>query len=111
MKLKTMNLRGKEYCQVVERLKYFRENYEDGRIETSYSLTDKGVIFTAKVFVRDVLMATGHGYKPMNTEFNLEKVETRAIGRALAIFGIGADASISSYDEVADYLKQQGVNQ
>jgi hypothetical protein len=43
----------------------------------------------------------------MTSEFNLEKAETRAIGRALAIFGIGADASISSYEEAQEAINQQ----
>jgi len=107
MKLKTINLKGKEYCQVVDRLKYFNDTHKNGSIETSYDLTTKGVVFTAKVFIEGNLRATGHSYKPMTSEFNLEKAETRAIGRALAIFGIGADASISSYEEAQEAINQQ----
>jgi len=102
MKLKTMNLKGKEYCQVVERLRYFRETHQNGRIETSYELTGKGAIWCTKVFIGDSLKATGHAYKALTQEFSLEKAETRSLGRALAIFGIGADASIASYEEVAE---------
>jgi len=56
----------------------------------------------------DKLLATGHGMKDHAKEFELEKCETRAIGRALAIVGIGLDAGIASYDEMADFHRQNG---
>ena len=102
-----MNIQGREYCQVVERLKHFHENHKDGIIKTSYEIINGGIMFTAQIFIGGKVKATGHGFKGMKQEFNVEKCETRAIGRALGIFGIGADGSISSYDEVAEAT---GVN-
>lgn len=107
MELKTIRLQGREYVQVAERLKYFRENYKEGRIETEISHLSDKVIFTAKVFYGDKLIATGHGMKNTAKEFELEKCETRAIGRALAIAGIGLDAGIASYEEIMDFKGYQ----
>ena len=104
--MKTITLSGKEYVQVSERLKYFREHFKEGRIETEYQIHDDRVIFHAKIYNADMLMATGTGMKNIAKEFELEKTETRAIGRALAIAGIGLDAGIASYDEVADFHRQ-----
>jgi hypothetical protein len=101
--MKTITLQGKEYVQVSERLKYFRENFKEGRIDTSYQIIENRVIFNAKVYDGDKLLSSGTGMKNTAKEFELEKAETRAIGRALAIAGIGLDAGIASYDEMADF--------
>jgi hypothetical protein len=104
-KLKTIELKGKSYVQVAERIRYFRENYKDGRIETSYQILDNRVIFTAKIYDGDKLVSTGTGMKNTAQEFELEKAETRAIGRALGIAGIGIDCGVATYDEVQDYYR------
>lgn len=105
--MKTIKLQNKDYIQVSERLKYFRENFRDGRIDTSYEIAGERVIFNAKIYDGDKLIASGTGMKNTAKEFELEKAETRAIGRALAIAGIGLDAGIASYDEMADFYRQE----
>lgn len=102
--MKKIKLQGKEYVQVAERLKYFRETYEDGKIITSYEVVADRIIFTAEVVISGELVATGTAMKNITKEFELEKAETRAIGRALAIAGIGLDAGIASYDEVKEAI-------
>jgi len=104
MQLKTINLKGKEYCQVVDRLKYFNENFKDGSITTSYEVVNERIIFTAKIIIGGKVKAMGHAMKGIKREFDFEKAETRAVGRALGIFGIGADASISTYEEAREAI-------
>jgi len=106
--LKTIKLQGRDYVQVAERIKYFRENYKDGRIETECEITNSDgnprVIFTAKIYLSDVLVSTAHSLKNIVKEFEFEKGETRAIGRALGIFGIGIDCGVSTYEEVREAI-------
>ena len=108
--MKTIKLQGKEYAPVVERLKHFRETHKDGKIKTSVIIDNSRALFTAEVFIGGKLVATGHAMKNITQEFMLEKAETRAIGRALAIAGIGLDAGISSFEEAADYFKSEENN-
>lgn len=102
--MKTIKLQGKDYVQVSERIKYFRENYKDGRIVTSIQIVGDRAIFTASIYDGDKLLATGHGMKNITAEFNLEKAETRSIGRALGIAGIGIDCGVSTYEEAREFF-------
>ncbi len=107
MELKTIKLKGKNYLPVSERLRYFRETHKDGRIVTSVEHLDSKVMFKAEVYIGDKLVATGHGMKDHAKEFELEKCETRSIGRALAIAGISLENGIASYDEIADFHRSE----
>lgn len=106
MELKTIKLQGKDYVQVAERIKYFRESVKDGRIETEVNFNPEHTraIFVAKIYVGDKLISTAHSLKNIAKEFELEKAETRAIGRALGIYGIGIDCGVSTYDEVREAI-------
>ena len=112
-KLKTIDIKGKEYVTVNERIRAFRELYEDGKILTSiYELTDKRVIFRAEIYVNDKLIANGTAYEDYGSTFInktsfIENAETSAIGRALGIAGIGVDTSIASFEEVANAILNQ----
>jgi len=106
-KLKTIKLQGKDYVQVAERIKYFRETYKDGSIQTEYQILDTRVIFTARIYDGNRLVATGHSLKPISAEYLLEKGETRAIGRALGIAGIGIDCGVSTYEEAREYFETE----
>ena len=104
-KLKTIKLQGKEYVQVAERIRWFRENIKNGSIQTTIEFKEGNrAIATAIIFVDDQIVSTGHGMKNIVNEFELEKVETRAIGRALGIYGIGIEAGVSTYDEVREAI-------
>lgn len=123
---KTISLQGKEYIQVAERLRWFRENHKDARILTDIKLVENvgwGVegtispatkekmpigmkyICTAQIIIGDKIVATAHAMKNAREEFNLEKTETRAIGRALGVLGVGIEYGVSTYDEVNEALR------
>jgi len=113
-KLKTIDIKGKEYVTVDTRIRHFRENYNGtGQIETELLSNSNGVcIFKATVLVDGRVVATGHAYeKEGNSYINktsyIENCETSAIGRALGVFGIGIDTSVASYEEVANAIVQQ----
>ena len=112
-KLKTIDIKGKEYVEVNERIKYFRENYPSGQIITDMLSNYNGVcIFKATVIVDEVIRATGHAYEKEDSNFinktsYIENCETSAVGRALGIFGIGVDTSIASAEEVLNAINNQ----
>lgn len=112
-KLKTIDIKGKEYVEVNERIKYFRENYPTGQIITEMLSDFDGVcVFKATVSVDGVVRATGHAYEKENSSFinktsYIENCETSAVGRALGMFGIGVDTSIASAEEVLNAINNQ----
>lgn len=91
--LPLLNLKGKEYLQVAYRLVWFREEHPSWSIETELTtVTDKSA--TAKATIKDEsgrIIATSHKMETIG-DFKdyLEKCETGAIGRALALCGYGS---------------------
>lgn len=106
-KLKSVNIKGKQYVEVNERIKYFRENYEGWSLTTELVSLENGIC-VMKATVRDtdnVVKATGFAYEKEGSSFinetsYIENCETSAWGRALGNLGIGIDASIASAEEV-----------
>jgi len=87
-----MNLKGKDYLQVMWRLVWFREEKPLWNIDTKLEqLTDNHAVFSAKISDENgVQKASGYGSESMK-DFRdfIEKAETKAIGRALAMLGYG----------------------
>lgn len=112
--MKTVNIKGKEYVEVNERVKYFIKNYEGWSITTEL-LSDENGVCLFKATIRDEndrIMATGHAYEKESSSFinktsYIENCETSAVGRALGFLGIGIDASIASSDEVMNAIENQ----
>lgn len=100
--LPLLNLRGKEYLEVKYRLVWFREDHPDWAIETELvSVTD--VSAYAKATIRDDkgrVIATSHKFESIQgfPDF-IEKAETGAIGRALALIGYGTQFCADELDE------------
>jgi hypothetical protein len=114
-KFKTTNIRGKQYVEVNERIKFFRqeEQYKGWRIITKIEhMTDSEVIMCTTIFdATGADVATGHahevkGSSNINKTSHVENCETSAVGRALAMLGIGIDVSIASANEVQDAIAQ-----
>jgi len=114
--METMDIQGKPYVMVHERIKHFRteERYDAWSIITEVVSHDGGVIlFKASVLDSgNNIMATGHarekdGSTYINKTSYVENCETSAIGRALGCLGIGIDTSIASADEVATAVNNQ----
>ena len=113
-KFKTVNIKGKEYVEVNERVKYFRNEYPEWSIETEMLSNDNGIC-VFKAVVKDdcgLIKSTGHAYEKESSSFinktsYIENCETSAVGRALGLLGIGIDASIASSDEVMNAVNNQ----
>ena len=112
--METINLKGKEYVPVNERLKEFRKLFKD------YSLTSEIIeltpeVCTIKAVITDekgVVRATGLAQELRQASFvnktsYVENCETSAWGRALGNFGIGIDSAICTADELLMALNAQ----
>lgn len=115
--MKTIDIKGKDYVPVTERLLYFRKHFPDWKIVTEIIKLDQAfVLMKAAVLDADgVTRATAHAYEKENSSFinktsYIENCETSAVGRALGILGIGIDTSLASYEEVATAVKNQNRN-
>lgn len=114
--MKTVNIKGKEYVEVAERVKHFRtaEEYKGWSIQTRLLKFADGVAVVKATIADNAgrTMAEGLAYeKEDSTYINktsfLENCETSAVGRALGFLGIGIDASIASADEVQNAITNQ----
>lgn len=87
-----MDLKGKKYLQVMWRLVWFRQDKPNWCIDTKLEqLTDNHAVFSAKILDEDGMQkASGYGSEGIK-DFRdfIEKAETKAIGRALAMLGYG----------------------
>lgn len=105
--MKTVDIKGKDYIPVNERIKYFRENYPNWSL-TSEIINIEDNVCIIKAIIKDeneVIKATGLAYEKEGNSFinktsYIENCETSAWGRALGNLGIGIDTSIASAEEV-----------
>ena len=117
-KFKTTNIRGKQYVEVNERIKFFRqeEEYKNWTISTEFTIIDAEQC-VCKAVIADLhqrVVSVGHAHEErsngnINKTSYVENCETSAIGRALAMMGIGIDTSIASANEVTDAIAKQEV--
>ena len=111
--MKTINIKGKEYVTVNERLKEFRNTFKDYSLVSEIIelgadfctmkatiIDDKGVV-RATGFAREVIAKS-----PINKYAFVENCETSAMGRALGNFGIGIDEAVCTADELLMKLAQ-----
>lgn len=107
-----VEIHGKQYNTVAERVNALRETDPTLTIETQLIFEDaQKVIMKALILDGDKLIATGYAEEVrdasnINRTSALENAETSAVGRALAFFGL-AGTEIASADEVAAAIKQQ----
>ena len=107
---KAIQIKGKDYVLVSDRILYFNETYPDGFVQTHLisEVEDELIIMKAKVvpdierpdryFTAYSQAKWGDGY--INKTSALENAETSAVGRALGFMGIGVIDSIASKDEL-----------
>lgn len=117
--LSSVDIKGKDYVEVNERIKAFRMLYPTGSIQTEMISNFDGVcIFKAIVgyYNEDAtilrVLGTGTAYERENSTFinktsYIENCETSAVGRALGMCGIGIDKSVASADEVINAINNQ----
>ena len=113
-KLKTVNIKGKEYVEVNTRIKYFRQNFKDWSLTSELvELTNESVLI--KAVIRNPegrIIASGYAQEEKSSSYInktsfIENCETSAWGRALGNLGIGIDSSVASYEEVKTAIQKQ----
>lgn len=111
LKDKAISIQGKAYVLVSDRIVYFNETYKTGAINTELVSDPMSDIVIVKATVWPDGMKeldrhfTGHsqavkGAGFINKTSALENAETSAVGRALAMMGIGVIDSVASVDEI-----------
>lgn len=112
--LKPIDIKGKEYIDVSQRIKAFRQVCPNGAIATEIVNLDGGVV-TMKATVYDEdgkILATGHAQEKetssyINKTSFIENCETSAVGRALGICGFGLLQSVASVEEMVNAINNQ----
>lgn len=107
LKEKAISIKGKDYVQVKDRIIFFNENYPNGMITTELVSDEERVIMKAMV-IPDASKPERYftGISASNPAKNIESqvphevAETSAVGRALAMMGIGVIDSVASVDEM-----------
>lgn len=123
-KVKTMSLKGQaSYAKVAERLKKFREDNPRSKTESVYEYdVDQTAVFTVYLWkdkteylevlkeVKDISVARGSADANGSAkgsvgqkEKDFEKLETIALGRALAMLGYLASGEIASSEEMEEF--------
>ena len=114
--MKSVNIKGKEYITVNERLIFFttQPKYKGWRIsEDVVSLDEKEGLFKVTIINPDGFeMAVAHAQEYRDSSYInktsfVENGFTSALGRALGYLGIGIDTAIASADEVQTAVNNQ----
>jgi len=112
--MKTVDIKGKPYVEVNERIKHFRANYDGWSLlsEIVSDIDGKVIVKATILDEKGTVRATGHAYEKDGSTFinktsYIENCETSAWGRALGNLGIGIDASVATAEEVGNAIKQQ----
>lgn len=117
-RIKTTNIKGKEYAEVNQRIKAFRQLYPEGFIKTEILSNENGVVVMKAIvgwYTADgseIVLATGTAYEKetssyINKTSYIENCETSAVGRALGMIGFGIDTSVASAEEVENAINNQ----
>ena len=111
-----VDIKGKSYSEVNQRIKAFRMLYPNGTIKTEMISNENGVcIFRAMIFDdKCTLLGTGTAYEKEDSTFinktsYIENCETSAVGRALGMCGFGIDVSVASAEEVQNAIENQKI--
>ena len=116
--LTSIDIKGKDYIQVPERVKAFRMLFPAGFIRTNIVSLEKGVcVMQSKVGYyengHEIVLGTGMAYEKeengfINKTSYIENCETSAVGRALGFLALGIDGGgICSAEELMNAIRNQ----
>ena len=112
----TIDLKGKDYAQVKDRIFEFRSDNPNGLIETTPTIQPDGsILFKARILKDkgDMTSAesSGHALGLNKGDKSFEKLETIAVGRALALLGYSSSGEIASSEEMEDIEEYKKTKQ
>ncbi len=116
--LTSIDVKGKDYVMVPERVLAFRKLYPEGFIKTDILSMENGVcVMKTKVGYYDngheIVLGTGLAYEKeangyINRTSYIENCETSAVGRALGFLALGIDGGgICSAEELVNAVNNQ----
>ena len=116
--LSSIDIKGKDYIQVPERVKAFRMLFPEGFIRTNIVSLEKGVcVMQSKVGFyengHEIVLGTGMACEKeddgfINRTSYIENCETSAVGRALGFLALGIDGGgICSAEELVNAIRNQ----
>ena len=109
MNMKTINIKGKEYTPVVERVKEAHLQDPDFSLDTEKIFEDENWVEVKAMITFKGKKFAGHSMasktKGMMKDVALEIAETSAVGRALGFANIGIIDGIASADEMRKVKK------
>ncbi len=95
--------KGTHYAKVAARLSEMHQDHEQCSVETSCEFKENYALFTAKVTTMKGTF-TGHSLGKTGQQKAFEKLESIAVGRALAFAGYLASGEIATYEEMTDVV-------
>ena len=114
--METINIKGKEYITVNERIKHFRTILPLWSMTTEIIRLDNEVVVMKAIIKNEEgrIIAEGTAFEKAGSSFinktsYIENCETSAWGRALGNLGIGIDTSVASAEEVTNAINNQGA--
>lgn len=115
-KVDTISLKGNDYATVPQRLKQFRQDNPRSIVATDPIIQADGSVVFKATLVKDKkdpnsAEATGHSYGKITGsgigEKAFEKLETVAVGRALALMGYLNNGQIATTEEMVEFEEFQ----
>jgi hypothetical protein len=110
--LPLLNLKGKPYLQVAHRIVWFREDHPTWNIKTSILEANEVHALMLAQVINDNGNVISNAHKRCLAKgdmFYIEKAETGAIGRALALIGYGTQFAGDDLDE-SDVLADSPIH-
>ena len=111
-----VNIHGKDYLTVAERIDMFRKDHPDYGVHTDL-ISNADLVVVKATITNENGREIGSGYAEevrgstnINKTSAVENCETSAIGRALASCGYGGE-QYASANEVSDAITQQSVQE
>ena len=105
--LPTISLKGKDYVQVKDRILYFNETWTNGDIQTEVKMHGADTVMVKATVTPETKEPErcfiAHSFGVIGPDKAFEKLETVAVGRALAFMGIGVIESVASADEMEQF--------
>lgn len=117
--LTSIDVKGKDYVLVAQRVKAFRKLFPEGFIRTEIVSLENGVVVmqTRAGYYsengNEIILGTGTAYEKeangyINKTSYIENAETSAVGRALGFLALGIDGGgICSAEELVNAVKNQ----
>ena len=109
-KLPTIDIKGKEYVQVKDRVIELHRQNDDFNLTTEIISDDETRVVMKSTLEIEERVFTGIASELKTQDCPYENCETSSLGRAIGFYGIGIIESIASSDEMTMYHNKSNTN-